>query len=394
MNRRLFSGLITAVAIVSTLALTGQGASQTPEPAASLPVVAHEWGTFTSIAAANGSAANWQTLGGPQDLPCFVGGYPAEVKIGWMGTVRMETPVIYFYAQADTTVRVSVKFRQGLITETYPSGTLPPLPYASAVMGGIDWPVVRITPGAVEHFPFAQPASSHYYAARATDASPVEVNGQQEKFLFYRGVAGFQPPISATVSPDGRVTVKAIGSGPLGDVIVFQNRGGEMAYQVKSISGPTGTFERFAHNGEAIAPLDELERLLVAQGLFAKEAKAMVATWRDSWFEEGTRLFYIAPKPFVDETLPLAITPAPATVTRVFVGRVELVTPDREAAVRAALERRDTATLLKFGRFLQPISDRILVTMTESARKPLLDALGSVNAASPATPAPRCQATN
>jgi hypothetical protein len=33
----------------------------------------------------------------------------------------------------------------------------------------------------------------------------------------------------------------------------------------------------------------------MAQGLFPKEAHAMVDTWRDSWFEEGTRAFYILP---------------------------------------------------------------------------------------------------
>src|SRR5258705_3456648 len=34
----------------------------------------------------------------------------------------------------------------------------------------------------------------------------------------------------------------------------------------------------------------ELEQSLVANGLFADEAHAMVETWRDSWFEEGTRV--------------------------------------------------------------------------------------------------------
>ena len=32
----------------------------------------------------------------------------------------------------------------------------------------------------------------------------------------------------------------------------------------------------------------ELERMLIGAGLFPKEALAMVETWRDSWFEEGT----------------------------------------------------------------------------------------------------------
>ena len=394
MTRRLALLLLAPVAaVVAGLALTVHSAAQSTANAKS-PVVAHEWGTFTSIAAADGRAANWQTLGGPQDLPCFVGGYPAEVKVGWMGTIRMETPVIYFYTQDEATVRVSVKFKQGLITETYPIGIQPPFPYPTGIMSAIDWPAVRITPGADEHFPVAPPSDSHYYAARATDAAPIEFKGQQEKFLFYRGVANFQPPIAATINDRGLVTVTGTTTAPLGQLIVFQNRGGDMAYQVKSFAGSRGTFEPIVHNGEAIAPLEELERLLVAQGLFAKEAKAMVATWRDSWFEEGTRIFYIAPVPFVDDILPLAITPAPSAIARVFVGRMELVTPDREAAVRTALERRDTASLLKAGRFLQPISDRILATLSEPAKTTMRDALRPVYTAAAATSAPRCLAKN
>jgi hypothetical protein len=35
---------------------------------------------------------------------------------------------------------------------------------------------------------------------------------------------------------------------------------------------------------------------LVEFGLYRKEAEPMVETWRDSWFEEGIRLFYIVPR--------------------------------------------------------------------------------------------------
>ena len=48
---------------------------------------------------------------------------------------------------------------------------------------------------------------------------------------------------------------------------------------------------------------------LVKQGLYRKEAAAMVSTWSDSWFEEGTRLFYFMPQSKVDEILPLQIRP-------------------------------------------------------------------------------------
>jgi hypothetical protein len=107
-------------------------------------------------------------------------------------------------------------------------------------------------------------------------------------------------------------------------------------------------------------PTTELERLLLARGLYAAEANAMLETWRDSWFEEGTRLIYVVPRSEVDAILPLHIEPAPDEVARVFVGRMELVTPDTLKEITAALLANDAATLRRFGRFLEPIGRRIV----------------------------------
>jgi len=38
----------------------------------------------------------------------------------------------------------------------------------------------------------------------------------------------------------------------------------------------------------------------------------MLESWKDSWFEEGSRLIYIVPRSFVDTILPLAIEPQPS----------------------------------------------------------------------------------
>ena len=67
---------------------------------------AHEWGTFTSIAGADGRAVPWHPLNGPSDLPSFVDQCGGNLKGAMAGTVRMETPVIYFYAPEDVTVSV------------------------------------------------------------------------------------------------------------------------------------------------------------------------------------------------------------------------------------------------------------------------------------------------
>ena len=68
-------------------------AKQIPET----DLTVHEWGTFTSIAGPNGEAMNWLPLTGSTDLPSFVEHFrEVAFKGGLRGTVRMETPVLYF----------------------------------------------------------------------------------------------------------------------------------------------------------------------------------------------------------------------------------------------------------------------------------------------------------
>ncbi len=81
-------------------------------------LTAHEWGTFTSIAGRDGGAVQWSPLTGSTDLPGFVEHFRnAGFKLGLRGTVRMETPVLYFYDAREETVSVKVAFSKGVITE-------------------------------------------------------------------------------------------------------------------------------------------------------------------------------------------------------------------------------------------------------------------------------------
>jgi len=85
----------------------------------------------------------------------------------------------------------------------------------------------------------------------------------------------------------------------------------------------------------------------------------MVETWRDSWFEEGSRLIYIVPSRMIDATLPLQVAPAPLATARVFVGRIELITPETVHSVEEAIAKSDVSTINRFNRFLDPILRRI-----------------------------------
>jgi hypothetical protein len=338
------------------------------------PLTVHEWGTFTSVANADGTAATWQTLSNASDLPCFVERIKLGVKGQVMGTVRMETPVLYFYTAQDTTVDVSVRFLGGLVTEWFPRAAVTPdvlHPGALAppdVESRITWKNVRVRPGASPAFP-AGTDRSHYYAARETDAAPLESSSDKEKFLFYRGIGRFPPPLTATIRPGGSVEVRSVSSEPVGTIVLFENRRGTFGYRVAHSASQELTIEQPSVGGGDLAGLQqELERILAAQGLYDKEAAAMVATWRDSWFEEGTRLFYMAPKSLIDAVLPLQIKPNPTEVARVFVGRVELVTPKTMQDVKDTMVANDFSGFASYERFMGPITARIRAEVSPTER--------------------------
>ncbi|PYT45691.1 MAG: hypothetical protein DMG47_07545 [Acidobacteria bacterium] len=330
-------------------------------------LTAHEWGTFTSIAGRDGSAVEWLPLTGSTDLPGFVEHFRYNgFKLGLRGTVRMETPVLYFYDSREETVSVKVSFAKGLITEWYPhaahvepaanifDGTLlQPHPD-----GSIAWDSVTISPNVTEEFP-RENSGNHYYAARMTSSTPLRVQSsageQQEKFLFYRGVSTFSVPLSATLIPSGELYVENHGQEEIPNTIRFERRGEKVGYRIGGALQKEALLDPPELTGTIGDLGRELEGMLVAQGLYQDEAHAMVETWRGSWFEEGSRLLYIVPTAFVDGVLPLSIHPAPTQTERVFVGRLEIVTPATENAVEGALATHDSATLKMFGRFLEPI---------------------------------------
>src|SRR6266576_2067746 len=201
-------------------------------------LVIHEWGTFTSVAGQDGRALVWRPLNVESDLPSFV--YSVDKGDTWRGlrypsksglavSVRMETPVLYFYAKEAMTVAVKVAFPNGRITEWYPT--------AQVSKGNIDWGELRIMPGAQVYLPndFRE---NHYYPARETDAAALQVRGgeatEQEKFLFYRGVGNFDLPLSVRPADD-KVVIKNLGDENVRKVVLFENRGGRIGYQISDL---------------------------------------------------------------------------------------------------------------------------------------------------------------
>jgi len=370
-------GSVLAAALILSAAVLPTAADRPAEQPS--PLTVHEWGTFTSVAGTDGSAIEWDALGCKDDLPGFVNdfGYRGlKWRVG--GTVRMETPVIYFYSPVAVVADVQIAFPQGLVTEWYPQARSDVYQTRGAggaqrrleknlngidtslksVTGAIEWRHIDVQPDTAPALPIER-GPSHYYAARETDSAPITVGGQHEKFLFYRGVGRFQVPLSARLSPDGTVVVENRGDDAVPSVILFENRGGRLGYRNAGVVEDAVTLGRPPLDDAFPQLRHDLESALVEQGLFLKEAQAMVETWRDSWFEEGARLIYIMPSRAVDAILPLRVAPAASNIARVFVGRIELVTPETTHTVEDALAADDWPTIDRYRRFLRPILQRV-----------------------------------
>jgi len=344
----------------------------------------HEWGTFTSVAGRDGQAAEWSPLTSSTDLPGFVEHFrDSGFKLGLRGTVRMETPVLYFYDSREEQVSVKVSFSHGLITEWYPHASrVEPVAnlfdgslYQGHPDGSIAWDAVTVSPGLRAEFP-REPQENHYYAARMTSATPLRLKTpageQHEKFLFYRGVSTFRVPVSATLTSNGKVQIESSAQEEIPNTILFERRGDKVGYRVGGAIAKGTVLDQPELNGNADDLGRELVGMLVAQGLYLDEAQAMVETWRGSWFEEGSRLIYLLPEKFVNRILPLSIHPAPAQIARVFVGRLELVAPATERAVEAAFAAHDKITLEEYGRFLEPI---LQTMMAKESNRPRVERL-------------------
>lgn len=248
--------------------------------------------------------------------------------------------------------------------------------------GAISWNSVHIDPRAASDFP-SDKSDNPYYAARQTSSAPLSVEQfsapQQEKFLFYRGVAAFSPPLSATLLSKDTVRLQNDSAEPISDVILFERRGEKLGYRALGPLRDEASLAMPTLGGSLASLVSHLEGVLIAQGLYPDEAHAMLETWKASWFEEGARLIYIVPRSFVDSVLPLNIQPAPTKTVRVFIGRLELITPATQHAVESAFATGDSATLAKYSRFLDPILVCMLqLSIGETRQKLLLGYLNSL----------------
>lgn len=406
MKKKLFCGIaLTAIAVSLRLFASSNAKEE---------FVAHEWGTFTSVQGADGIQLEWNPLI-KTDLPEFVyscnvnqgglgGRYPTLNPFGKAGMpsfVRMETPVIYFYSDSERTADVRVHFPMGRITEWYPQATRLG-PYATtnkaetkeASRSLIEWTGVKILPRGTKEISADKlirdkndKGENHYYAARETDANLLRVSSpharsgaEYERDLFYRGVGFLKAPLTLRLQPNENDLELSSPTESFTDLFVLTIRDGLARYEYVDRVTPKNS-RSVKLDSQAFAPLSEVRQkimremaaVLLKQGLYAREAQAMVNTWKDQWFEEeGTRVLYLLSRDWTDRTLPLEISPRPSEIARVMVGRAELITPSMERELRnqvtlysdgdddVKLQAVNEVRELGLGRFIEPATRRML----------------------------------
>jgi hypothetical protein len=166
--------------------------------------------------------------------------------------------------------------------------------------------------------------------------------GEGEQYIFYRGVAHLDALLqtrlershltllapanllwldsaAATLPNVWLADVRADGS------VAFHEHGA-IVLRRDAAGKELAVLKRFSADDyhDAAALRGSLKRALIAQGLFADEAEAMLNTWKLSYFQKpGLRVFYIVPREWTDYFLPLEFS-VPASVSRVIVGRIDL----------------------------------------------------------------------
>jgi len=383
MKRMLVAGCLATLA-AGTLAV-GVNASRDR-------LVVHEWGTFLAMNGADGV-----TLDGmyheEHALPGFVHARSRDELRLRTSNLKGETPVIYFYADQPLQVQVEVGFPAGLWTQWYPQadflgpslvqqGSLP-----RARGGRIHW-TVQVAPPAGKHPPLPVTGSDALWNyARDVDAAFVSAdNGARagssrewERFIFYRGLGEAPLPLDLSAADGGRLGCGSNLPEGLKHIYVLRVERGKGAYQylpelkcgdrldhVMPAMDHAVPVERFAASVS-----DDLAGRLVESGLYVKEARAMVNTWRASYFTtEGVRALFVLPQAWTDRFIPMTINPPPDELVRVMVGRIELLTPERERAAESAISslaspdqavRERAFTLLRDqGRYVEPIVRRVM----------------------------------
>jgi hypothetical protein len=302
--------------------------------------VVHEWGTFSTFSGSDGAFLKFYP--DDRDLPQFVYSRHRYIKGGLPDVfVSLETPVLYCYSDRERNASVAVDFPEGRMTEWYPN-------VSRETSAGLRWEDIRIAPRSQPILP-QERGKSRYYAARETEAAPLQVTTgknkrENEKFLFYRGVSDARMPLVVQAQRGGKFTLKNTGTEAIPAFVLVRVHNGAVSFKTGDhlSAGVEVTMDEPREESSTEKLGTAMVDLLIHAGLFPKEARAMVKTWNADWFgEEGTRVLYLVAAGLTEELLPLRITPKPSEVRRVMVGRHDVLTPEKEDDIVQLVRKLD-----------------------------------------------------
>jgi hypothetical protein len=350
--------------LAGTLGLVAAACLAGPPAAAPDGLVVHEWGTFTSFSGPSGDLQRFAVRVG-DDLPAFVrvrtgarGWSPAQqglfLKDEVQATQRMETPVIYFYTDTPRDVSVEVRLASGRVTEVFPPVSASPKDRGGAAQGAsvVRWDNLHVrSHSCCDVLSFLDAGKSHYASARATDAGLVtfDLDGKEcaERFVFYRGVSESDLGVHAQATGKDGFVIDRVENGPLPAVFAVEIEDGRLRFAQADGVGAGARMVLPVGASSAQLLEEAMTAALARAGLYDREAAAMVATWKHLWFgEPGTRLLAILPQKTVDGVVPLTVSPEPTKISRVFVARLEMLTPERLEGIRALRQQRERPDFL------------------------------------------------
>jgi len=412
----------------------------------------HEWGTFTTVSGSNG-----ENLAGlkveEEHLPSFVYSHmgmgsfnpsrglylgartplnqmfvsqdakmvyhPASSFKGMPRvrlanvTVKMETPVIYFYGDDTPKVNVKVGFNGGTISQWYPqrkSGDTPnlitrkdlklspnlvkargnrklvnfkPVDFSKNYTGAIEWDVEILPKDQADSaYTFKGTENKTWIYPRVPGANMIKVGKEYEDYLFYRGIGNFPIPVKFTVDKNETLNVANNSKQPVPFAFAFENIGGKFRYKTIGSIAP-GTTAKVSE-GDWVNPsqqqvevFQEMRKGLVAQGLSVDEANGMVKTWWNSYFNKpGLRVFWVVPQNDLERVLPLNVSPKPTKQVRVMVGRSDILRPKMEQDMIAKLGTRAFSRYSQ-DRFYLPYTNRL----KQLIKEPVFQKFDAVNLA-------------
>lgn len=360
-------------------------------------LIVHEWGTFLAMNGSDGISLEGM-YHEEHALPDFVHARSREQLKLQSVLIKGETPVIYFYTQKPRKVQLDVRFPRGIWTQWYPQAVLvgpqfTQVPRPTDLQNGrIRWYADLIPAGTPGVTVPETSADALWNYARDVDAAYVQTTDftkepntrETDRFLFYRGLGRAPLPVNFSSTHGGTLALDPKSRFGVSHVFVLRVEDGKGVYTYRPSLRPGDRVTDVMPAWDQAKPLDQfttsladdLAARLVESGLYKKEARAMVNTWRSSYFQTpGVRVLFILPQAWTDEYIPLKMRPVPAKTVRVMVGRTELLTPEREKLAEAAIRdlaspetttrQKAFATLKEQGRYVEPIIRRVLASSTD-----------------------------